>query len=52
MRSAPEDCGGIPGYYKPVDFVGEDFDSAAFSVDEVNRRLARLQGRKKAAAKK
>ena len=50
----PEDCGGVPGYYdllevlrNPDDeryeemreWVGEDFDPQAFSVDAVNRQL-------------
>jgi hypothetical protein len=50
----PEDCGGVPGYYdllevlrNPDDeryeemreWVGEDFDSHASSVDAVNRQL-------------
>jgi|GEM_PF-2358658 hypothetical protein len=51
-------CGGIPGYYtlleatrdpqRPehedmLDWIGEEFDPEAFSVDEVNWRLAPLQ---------
>ena len=50
----PEDCGGAPGYYdllevlrnpdderyeKMREWVGEGFDSQAFSVDAVNRQL-------------
>jgi hypothetical protein len=50
----PEDCGGVPGYcdllevlrnpdderYEEMrEWVGEDFDSQAFSVDAVNRQL-------------
>lgn len=50
----PEDCGGVPGYYdllevlqNPDDeryeemreWVGEDFEAQAFSVDAVNRQL-------------
>lgn len=50
----PEDCGGVPGYYdllevlrSPDDeryeemreWVGEDFDPEAFSVEAVNRQL-------------
>jgi len=53
----PEDCGGVPGFYNLLeaigdpehgqheemrDWLGDDFDPEAFSVDEVNRRLARL----------
>ncbi len=63
----PEDCGGIPGYYNLLeairdpkheehkdllDWIGESFDPDAFPVDEVNRRLAPLQRRRKAASKK
>lgn len=64
----PEDCGGIPGFYnlleavrdpeheqheELLDWLGGDFDPEAFSVDEVNRRLASLQRRRnKAAGKK
>ena len=51
----PEDCGGIPGFYDLVealsdpnherheemlDWIGDDFDPRAFSVDKVNRILA------------
>jgi hypothetical protein len=54
----PEDCGGIPGYYNlleaisdpahkehedMLDWLGGSYDPEAFSVDEVNRRLAALQ---------
>ena len=50
----PEDCGGVPGYYdllevlqSPADeryeemreWIGEDFDPRAFSVEAVNRQL-------------
>ena len=53
----PEDCGGVPGLYNLLeaigdpehgqheqmrDWLGDDFDPEAFSVDEVNRRLARI----------
>ncbi|HEV2425898.1 MAG TPA: plasmid pRiA4b ORF-3 family protein [Terriglobia bacterium] len=64
----PEDCGGIPGFYdlleairdpaheeheERLDWVGGGFDADAFSVEEVNLRLARLQRRRgKAAGKK
>lgn len=64
----PEDCGGIPGFYnlleairdpeheeheELLDWVGGGFDPEAFSVDEVNLRLTRLQRhRSKAAGKK
>jgi hypothetical protein len=61
----PEDCGGIPGFYnlleaisdpeheqhqELLDWLGGDFDPGAFSVDEVNRRLASLQRRRNKAA--
>lgn len=61
----PEDCGGIPGFYnlleaisdpeheqheELLDWLGDDFDPQAFSVEEVNRRLALLQRRRKKAA--
>jgi hypothetical protein len=54
----PEDCGGIPGYYNLLEalsdphhkqheelqeWVDDGFDPDAFSVDDVNRRLAPLQ---------
>jgi hypothetical protein len=63
----PEDCGGIPGFYRLLevigdprhedheellDWLGDDFDPEAFSVDEVNRRLAPLQRRRSKAARK
>jgi hypothetical protein len=50
----PEDCGGVPGFYNLLDaiadpahdrheeqreWLGDDFDPEAFSVDAVNRRL-------------
>jgi hypothetical protein len=56
----PEDCGGPPGYYnllqaigdpehaeheEMLEWVGDGFDPEAFSVDEVNRRLAPFQRR-------
>jgi len=54
----PEDCGGIGGFYdlleaisdpnhdrheEMLDWVGDDFDPAAFSLDDVNRRLRPFQ---------
>jgi len=60
----PEDCGGVPGFYnlleaisdpeheqheELLDWLGDDFDPEAFSVDEVNRRLARLHRRRRVA---
>jgi hypothetical protein len=55
LACPPEDCGGIPGFYDLVealsdpnherheemlDWLGDDFDPQAFSVDNVNRMLA------------
>jgi len=65
----PEDCGGIPGFYNLLEAIGDpkheqheelpdwvcdNFDPEAFSVDEINRLIAPLQRRriKAAAAKK
>jgi Plasmid pRiA4b ORF-3-like protein len=58
LQGPPEDCGGIPGYYNLLeairdpqhpehedlsDWLGDEFDPEAFSVEDVNRRLAPLQ---------
>ena len=58
LQGPPEDCGGIPGYYnlleairdpahdeheEMLDWVTGDFHPEAFSVEDVNRRLAPLQ---------
>ena len=58
LQCPPEDCGGVPGYYNlleairdpahkeyedMLDWVGGGYDPEAFSVDDVNRRLAPLQ---------
>lgn len=58
----PEDCGGIPGFYDFVEaindpdherhdelreWIGDDYDSEAFSVDEVNRLLTPMRRRRK-----
>lgn len=66
----PEDCGGVPGFYNLLealgdpeheehedllDWLGDNFDPNAFSVDEVNRQLAPLQrprSKSKTAGKK
>lgn len=55
LACPPEDSGGIPGFYELLDaladpgheqheemrdWIGEDFDPNAFSVDDVNRRLS------------
>lgn len=64
-NAAPEDCGGVPGFYNLLeaisdpghdehedlkDWLGDDFDPEAFSVDEVNRHLAPLQRRRSKTA--
>jgi hypothetical protein len=56
----PEDCGGIPGYYnlleairnpthkeheEMLDWLGGHYDPEAFSVEDINHRLAHLQRR-------
>jgi hypothetical protein len=61
----PEDCGGLPGFHdmleaisdprheqhdEILEWLGGDFDPEAFSVDDVNQRLAPLQRRRKKAA--
>jgi len=55
LACPPEDCGGIPGFYDLLDalddpnherheelsdWIGEDFDPQAFSLDVVNHKLA------------
>lgn len=57
LACPPEDCGGIPGFHDLVealndpnherheemlDWIGDDFDPQAFSVDKVNQMLAPL----------
>lgn len=57
----PEDCGGLGGYYNLLEaihdpeheehaemlaWIGGDFDPEAFSVEDVNRRLAPPQRRR------
>jgi Plasmid pRiA4b ORF-3-like protein len=61
-HAPPEDCGGVPGYYNLLeaisdplhpqykesrDWLGDEFDPEAFSVDAVNRRLAPLTRRRR-----
>ena len=58
LACPPEDCGGIPGFYDLVealndpnherheemlDWIGDDFNPQAFSIDNVNRMLAPLR---------
>lgn len=58
LHGPPEDCGGVYGYYsllgkladpeqeehgETLEWLGGEFDPEAFSVDEVNSRLAYLQ---------
>jgi hypothetical protein len=53
----PEDCGGLPGYYRNLEIIGntkhpeyretrewmqKDFDPSAFNVGQVNRQLSTL----------
>jgi hypothetical protein len=60
----PEDCGGVYGFYsllesvgdpeheqyaEMVDWLGEDFDPEAFSIDEVNGRLGYMRRRRSKA---
>jgi hypothetical protein len=64
LSGPPEDCGGLGGFYNLLeaiadpeheqheelqDWVGEDFDPTSFSMDAVNRQLARLQQRRSKA---
>jgi len=66
LACPPEDCGGIPGFYglldtigdpshdrheESLDWLGDDFDPKAFSVDDVNRRLAFLHRRRGKASR-
>ena len=58
LACPPEDCGGIPGFYdlldaitdpkherheEMIDWVGDDFDPQAFSVDNVNRMFSPMR---------
>jgi len=55
LACPPDDCGGIPGFYNLLDaladpnheqheelcdWIGDEFDPQAFSVDTVNQKLA------------
>lgn len=61
-----DDCGGIPGFYDLLDalddpdherheelsdWIGDDFDPQAFSVDSVNRKLAPKRRRSRTTKK-
>src|SRR5258708_1799653 len=61
----PEDCGGIGGFYNLLDIIGDpnheeheemlewvddDYDPEAFSLDDVNRTLARFHRRRRKAS--
>jgi hypothetical protein len=62
LACPPEDCGGIPGFYDLIEvlsdpnherreeimeWIGDEFDPQAFSVDKVNRMLAPLPRRRR-----
>jgi hypothetical protein len=64
LACPPDDCGGIPGYYELIEaladpererheeiseWISEDFDPLAFSVENVNRMLSPKRRTGKAA---
>jgi hypothetical protein len=64
LACPPEDCGGIPGFYDLIeaitdpsherheemsDWIGDDFDPQAFSVDNVNPMLSPMRRHGKAS---
>jgi len=64
LACPPDDCGGISGFYELLDaladpnheqhqemrdWIGGEFDPQAFSVDEVNRKLAPKRRRSSAS---
>ena len=66
LACPPEDCGGIPGFYDLVeaiadlnheqhqelkDWLGDDFDPEAFSVNSVNQMLLPMRCLGKASRK-
>ena len=66
LACPPEDCGGVPGFYglldaisdpghdqhaELTDWVGDDFDPKAFSVEDVNSRLAFFHRRRGKASR-
>lgn len=63
LACPPEDCGGIPGFYDFVeaindpkhehheemrDWIGDDYDPRALSIDKINRLLTPMRRRRKA----
>ena len=61
LACPPEDCGGIPGFYdlldalgdptheqhdELLDWIGDDYDPDAFSIEDVNRMLMPLRRRR------
>jgi hypothetical protein len=65
LACPPEDCGGIPGYYEMLDaladpshprhdelrdWIGDEFNPQAFSVDKVNRLLSPARRRNKSSS--
>jgi len=66
LACPPEDCGGIGGFYAlldavgdanheqhedMLDWLGDNFDPKAFSIDDVNRKLAFLHRRRGKASR-
>ena len=64
LACPPEDCGGIPGFYDLLDaladptherheelleWIGDDFNPQAFSLENVSRMLSPKRRRRKAA---
>ncbi|HVH89717.1 MAG TPA: plasmid pRiA4b ORF-3 family protein [Terriglobales bacterium] len=67
LACPPEDCGGIPGFYDLLDalrdptheqhdelqnWVGDDYDPEAFSIEDVNRMLRHLRPRRIATSRR
>ena len=66
LACPPDDRGGIPGFYDPLDalpdpnheqhqemrdWTGGDFDRQAFSVEEINRKIAPKHRRRSSQTK-